>query len=307
MRSLTPSLYLLSLGFLQKMTDITIATHNGSFHADDVFSIAALKSIFPSFNIIRTRDLELIAKADVVVDVGGEYAPEAGRFDHHQRGGAGERENGIPFSSFGLIWQKYGLQICQGNQDVANAIDAGLVSTIDAIDCGHVEGVAKGISLSQTISMFNPTWQEENEFDRCFEEAVEFAARILTRFIAAADGGLSAKAIVAKAIDNAQDPRVIVLEKYTPWKKTVHALSDQALYMVYPSHSGKWMLQTVPVEPGSFEDRKSLPAPWAGLSDKAFKEVTALDDAMFCHNGLFIAGAESYDSIMKMAAMALQE
>ncbi|MDT8453545.1 MAG: MYG1 family protein, partial [Gammaproteobacteria bacterium] len=25
------------------MNDITIATHNGNFHADDVFSIAALK------------------------------------------------------------------------------------------------------------------------------------------------------------------------------------------------------------------------------------------------------------------------
>ncbi|HCM48466.1 MAG TPA: hypothetical protein DIS98_13535, partial [Colwellia sp.] len=27
------------------MNDITIATHNGNFHADDVFSIAALKNI----------------------------------------------------------------------------------------------------------------------------------------------------------------------------------------------------------------------------------------------------------------------
>ncbi len=55
------------------MTDITIATHNGNFHADDVFSIAALKHIFPSFTLIRTRDLALIAKADIVIDVGGEY------------------------------------------------------------------------------------------------------------------------------------------------------------------------------------------------------------------------------------------
>jgi len=77
--------------------------------------------------------------------------------------------------------------------------------------------------------------------------------------------------------------------------------------MVYPSHTGKWMIQTVPVEPGSFEDKKSLPKPWAGLSDKAFQEVTAIDDAMFCHNGLFIAGAQSFASIMKMAAIALEE
>ena len=230
------------------MTELTIATHNGNFHADDVFSVAALKSILPPFKLIRTRDLALIAKADIVIDVGGEYDADAGRFDHHQRGGAGERENGIPYSSFGLIWQKYGLQICEGNQDVANAVDSGLVSKIDAIDCGHVEGIYDGISLSQTISMFNPTWQEDSHFDTCFDEAVEHAASLLTRFIASANGGISAKAIVAKAIKNAEDPRVVVLEKYTPWKRTVHELSERALYMVYPSQTGQWRIQTVPVE-----------------------------------------------------------
>jgi uncharacterized UPF0160 family protein len=289
------------------MNDITIATHNGNFHADDVFSVAALKHIFPSFKLIRTRDVELINKADIVIDVGGEHAPEAGRFDHHQRGGAGARANGIPYSSFGLIWQKYGLALCQNNQAVADRVDAGLVSTIDAIDCGHVEGVSKGISLSQTISMFNPTWQEESNFDACFDEAVEFASRMLIRFIASANGSIDAKDIVAKAIKNADDPRVIVLEKYTPWKKTVHILSDDALYMVYPSHSGQWIVQTVPVEPGSFEDRKSLPKAWAGLSDKEFQDETGIDDAVFCHNGLFIAGTKSFQSTMKLAAMALQQ
>jgi uncharacterized UPF0160 family protein len=289
------------------MNDKTIVTHNGNFHADDVFSVAALKCLFPSFKLIRTRDLEIIDKADIVLDVGGEYDADADRFDHHQRGGAGERENGIPYSSFGLIWQKYGLEICQGNQDVANAVDTGLVSNIDAIDCGHIEGVIKGITLSQTISMFNPTWQEESHFDSCFDQAVEFAASVLTRFIASANGGISAKAIVAKAIDEAEDPRVIVLEKYTPWKRTVHTLSEEALYVVYPSQTGQWRIQTVPVELGSFEDRKSLPKAWAGLSDDDLKEVTGIDDAMFCHNGLFIAGSESFESTMKMASIALQE
>ncbi|TEW55304.1 MYG1 family protein [Psychromonas sp. RZ22] len=288
------------------MNNITIATHNGNFHADDVFSVATLKNIFPSYELIRTRDLELINKADIVLDVGGVYDADAGRFDHHQRGGAGERENGIPYSSFGLIWQKYGLTLCQGDQEVANSVDAGLVSNIDAIDCGHVEGVSTGISLSQTISMFNPTWQEDADFDGSFEQAVEFASSVLLRFIASASGGINAKAIVAKAIEDAEDPRVIVLEKYIPWKRTVHALSSTALYMVYPSQTGQWRIQTVPVEPGSFEDRKSLPAAWAGLNDKALQEVTGIEDAMFCHNGLFIAGSESFASTMKMAAMALQ-
>jgi uncharacterized UPF0160 family protein len=291
----------------QTMNDKTIVTHNGNFHADDVFSIAALKSILPAFTLIRTRDLAVIAKADIVIDVGGEYNPDTGRFDHHQRGGAGERENGIPYSSFGLIWQKYGLEICHGDVDVAKSLDTGLVSTIDAIDCGHVQGVSTGISLSQTISMFNPTWQEESHFDRCFDEAVEFASRVLARFIASASGGINAKSIVAKAVENAADPRVIVLEKYTPWKTTVHTLSKEALYVIYPSGSGPFRIQTVPVELGSFEDRKPLPKAWAGLADQALQEVSGIDDAMFCHNGLFIAGAQSFESVMKMAAIALAE
>jgi len=289
------------------VTDLTVVTHNGNFHADDVFSIAVLKHVYPSFNLVRTRDKALMDSADIVIDVGGQYDPDAGRFDHHQRGGAGERENGIPYSSFGLVWQKYGLTLCDNNQAVADRVDAGLVSTIDAIDCGHVEGVQQGISLSQTISMYNPTWEESPEFDKCFDEAVEFASRMLTRFIASASGSVNAKAIVAKAIESAEDPRVIVLEKYTPWKKTVHILSSEALYMVYPSHSGQWILQTVPVEPGSFEDRKSLPKAWAGLSDEDFQAKTGLDDAVFCHNGLFIAGTKSFESTMKLAEVALAE
>lgn len=193
------------------------------------------------------------------------------------------------------------------NQDVANAVDTGLVSKIDAIDCGHVEGIYDGISLSQTIGMFNPTWQEEGDFDACFDEAVDFASRVLKRFIASANGGISAKAIVAEAIEKAEDPRVIVLEKYTPWKRTVHKLSEEALYVVYPSQTGQWRIQTVPVELGSFEDRKPLPKQWAGLDNKELQDVTNIDDAMFCHNGLFIAGAESFESTMKMAAIAVKE
>ncbi|WP_417552253.1 MYG1 family protein [Marinomonas fungiae] len=290
------------------MTDIiqVIATHNGNFHADDVFAVAALKHLFPSAELIRTRDLDVLAKADIVLDVGGVYDADKGRFDHHQRGGAGARENGIPFSSFGLMWQKYGLQICGNDQEIADAVDKNLVTTIDAIDCGHVDGPITGVSLSQTISMFNPTWEEHGDYDACFEEAVTFASRVLARFIAAARGDVNAKNIVIEAIENAADPRVIVLEQFTPWKTTVLNTSPDALFMIYPAQTGEWRIQTVPVELGSFEDRKKLPAPWAGLSGKELQDVTGLEDAMFCHNGMFIAGCKSFESTMRMAELALE-
>ena len=77
----------------------TIVTHGGKFHADDVFSVAALTHLFPDAQVVRTRDAKLIAAADIVVDVGQEYDAASGRFDHHQRGGAGARDNGIPYKS----------------------------------------------------------------------------------------------------------------------------------------------------------------------------------------------------------------
>jgi uncharacterized UPF0160 family protein len=283
----------------------TVVTHNGNFHADDVFSIAALKCLFTNLSLIRTRDLSVIRKADIVVDVGGEYTAETDRFDHHQRGGAGQRDNGVPYSSFGLIWKKYGLELCNNNQVLAEMVDGDLVSSIDAIDCGYVDGIYEGVSLSRTISMFNPTWSESSDFDKYFDEAVIFASKILSRCIQQAESQLLAKDIVVNAISKAENPALIVLKHYAPWKQAVHELAKDALFILYPSATGQWRIQTIPVVPGSFDDRKALPKTWAGLSDDALQKVTGVNDAMFCHNGLFIAGAKSFEGAMKMAEIAL--
>ena len=68
-----------------------IATHSGSFHADDVFGVGILMGVFPAHALIRTRDQARIDAADFAVDVGGVWDAATGRFDHHQRGFAGAR------------------------------------------------------------------------------------------------------------------------------------------------------------------------------------------------------------------------
>src|SRR3989338_6295073 len=114
-------------------------THDGSFHTDDVFAAATLslylENLGKKFEIIRTRDEEIINSADYVFDVGGIYNAEKNRFDHHQVGGAGKRENEIPFSSFGLIWQKFGVEVT-GKKEVADFIEQKLVLPVDANDSG---------------------------------------------------------------------------------------------------------------------------------------------------------------------------
>src|SRR5689334_3122739 len=89
-----------------------VATHDGSFHADEVFALAALSLLGEPLEIVRTRDADVLAACDVRVDVGFRADPASGDFDHHQREGAGERPTGVRYASFGLVWREYGGRLC---------------------------------------------------------------------------------------------------------------------------------------------------------------------------------------------------
>ena len=111
--------------------------------------------------VIRTREKKILAKADFVLDVGGEYNPDKDRFDHHQQGGAGKRDNKISYSTFGLLWKKYGEEVC-GSKEIADVLDKKLVQVIDADDNGFnlyqttVEGVYPFL-LTDVIYSMRPT------------------------------------------------------------------------------------------------------------------------------------------------------
>ncbi len=92
----------------------TVVTHGGRHHADDMLALVFLRLMFGHINIVRTADPDLIARADFVVDVGGEYDSENNRFDHHGVGNlpaSYDRPGG--YASAGLVWRKYGKDICR--------------------------------------------------------------------------------------------------------------------------------------------------------------------------------------------------
>lgn len=159
-----------------------IITHSGVFHADEVFAIAALRLIEDTeFPVLRTRDPQELSesKADpetVVVDVGSVYDPSLNNFDHHQREGAPEpRANGVPYSSFGLIWKHFGTTYC--SKRVADKVDFLLVQKVDALDCGY-GGRVEQVTISDFISWHNT--EEADLINECFEEALLVARKALT-------------------------------------------------------------------------------------------------------------------------------
>jgi len=64
-----------------------IGTHDGRFHCDDVTACYMLKTMdrFKNHDIVRTRDADKLAQAEIIVDVGGELNVDTLRLDHHQR------------------------------------------------------------------------------------------------------------------------------------------------------------------------------------------------------------------------------
>jgi uncharacterized UPF0160 family protein len=285
-----------------------VATHPGNFHADDVFAVAVLQLVHSELEVVRTRDA---VDADVRVDIGGRSDPATGDFDHHQRGGAGERANGIRYASFGLVWREYGAALA-GSEDAATAIDERLVQGVDANDTGQnistalVDGI-RPMTVSGVIAGLNAHWDEEwtpAEEDARFLEAVALARGILEREIAGAKAYRRGLDIVRGAIEAAADPRLIELDRKAPWHETVVTTAPEALYVVYPKSDG-WGMQAVPKALGEFANRKDLPEAWAGHADADLAAITGVPDAMFAHTKRFYASARSREGILALARQAL--
>jgi uncharacterized UPF0160 family protein len=288
-----------------------VAIHPGNFHADDVFAVAVLQLVHGELEIVRTRDPELQNAADLRVDVGGRHDPATGDFDHHQKGGAGERENGIRYASFGLVWLEHG-EALAGSAEAATAIDDRLVAGVDANDVGQtliepLVGDIRPMSVSGVIAALNPAWDEAlspAEEDTRFAQAVDLARGMLDRELEGAAACGRARDLVAAAIRRAEDPRVIELDSNMPWRDAVVSNAPDALYVVYPKTDG-WGSQAVPRELGSFENRLSFPADWRGRSGEDLAAVTGVGDAVFCHAAGFYASAGSREGIVALVAASI--
>ncbi len=286
----------------------TIVAHNGSFHADDIFACATLLILLENkAKIIRTRDKNIIDSADYVVDVGGEHNPEKNHFDHHQIGGAGLRPNSIPYASFGLVWKKFGEQLC-GSKTVADKIDEKLVQSIDAGDNGinlfDLRIHLPPYLIQSAFYAFRPSWKEGEDYDKPFMEVVKFAQEILMREISRMIDAVQGEALVNKIYRETTDKKILVLDGKYPWEE-IAINYPETLFVVAPRPDGNWKVEGVRVKLGSFECRKYLPHAWAGMRDEDMAKASGVPDAIFCHNGLFMAVTNSRAGAIALAQKAI--
>ena len=294
---------------------VSIVTHSSGFHTDDVFAVATLSLILEKegkeFTITRSRDVAVAEAADYLVDFGWINDPDTNRFDHHQVGKAGERANGIPYASFGLVWKKFGVELC-GSEAVANKIDKRIVQPIDASDNGIdltknlIEDISP-FSVSSMVHLFYPTWKEEDKnIDDIFIEVVSYAKFLLSRVIKFTIDEYEAESFVLEAYNKSMDKRVIVVESNRyPWGDVLSKFPEP-LFAIYRSLSGdNWNMKCVRDDGASYVCRKYLPESWAGKANVELEKITGVLGAKFCHTNRFVAAATTKEGILKMAEIAL--
>lgn len=292
---------------------VKIVTHSGNFHADDIFSVATLDILYKGdIEVSRTRDTDIIDSGDIVLDVGQVYDPDKKRFDHHQPEGAGQRENGIPYASFGLIWKHFGRELCS-NDDVWKKIDEKIVQSIDADDVGYTISEVTNpeyntLSVDYLIKLFNPTWKEN--YDQSYEKFIELtkvAKTILERAILVYEDWSKSRELVEEVYNKTEDKRLIVLDEPYFWSDVLFN-HPEPLLVVFPKYADDtWYVVAIKKEKTGFENRLDLPKEWAGLEKEKLQKVSGVSDAVFCHRALFMAVAKTKEGAIEMAQKALEK
>lgn len=299
---------------------ICLGTHNGIFHADEVIAISIINIINDGINdieVIRSRDLDLLYyNTDIMIDIGG------GEYDHHQKGGNGQRYNGVKYASAGLIWRDAGInainRLANDKLDIEsvnkifNMIDNDIIQNIDKEDNGQNQVVHQ----FQFIKQFLPEWHDSSaNVDKNFEDCVNITSEILSRIIKGYISNELARIEIESRLNSSIYRRrdVLFINSQTmPWLESIIDYNNKnedtpINFVVFEYPSGGYALQCVPPSiEDSFSQRVPLPKSWAGETTD-LPIVSGVKTATFCHNGRFFARAKDLFGVVMMCFLATDE
>lgn len=223
-------------------SNILVITHNGIFHADEVFAVALLKRRFKDLQIFRTRDREILDKAlddpsIFLVDVGMHYNPSLLCFDHHQGDDVTQIE-----SSLSLLF-KY-LYKNELEQPVFKVFYQRLIQGLCDWDAGATDRIKvtelNVPVLPQVISGFNRADQKIQ--DTQFLKAVNFASEIIQNEL-----NTSKQIVLSEKIWESKQimyGNTAVLSKFCPFWRIMQKQPLSFPYILQPSDQG-WSIMSV--------------------------------------------------------------
>jgi uncharacterized UPF0160 family protein len=318
--------------------NMLVATHNGSFHADEVTASVIFYLLDPETRFIRTRDPEAMEKADYVVDVSGQFDLEK-HFDHHPREFRIFRENGIKYATAGLIWKKFGMtllkKLAAETPDLGevpenilkkafDTVDRNVMEYTDLTDNGQLDSYTAQIAAPETpgetavyhrvnrFFMHTPVipylvamqnrhdGTDEEQLERFLDTVKALAVLYRNIFIKTVSDTLLEEEVI-KAYDGSE---ILRLDKKLPWFDAVMNNWDiftACKIAIYPDKKG-FRIQSLPGSLSSrFINRCNSPLAWRGKEGEELRTISGISTITFVHNSGFTGGAETREDIDLMA------
>ncbi len=295
------------------------ATHDGTFHLDDVLSASVITRLYPHVPIVRTRDAAILDKSDLVFDVGGVCDLKKLRLDHHLRAGPPRRSNGVPFAALGLTWLVFGEFYCQAVSarcgveafDVVRQVEEQFILPIDARDNGELNitatagssefetmtygSLAELVQLNRPIAILDEPASATMLQKRFLWLAKLFQHCVLDRWVRAAIAALKTPRYVVSCFD---DGPILVLDRACAWAMSVERLLPDVRIVVslVDGETDRWCVKPVKRK-GKLA--ASFPEEWHGKNGEELTRLTSIAAAATClHDGraLFVVGRESATS-----------
>ena len=268
----------------------------------------SLESVFSTVILAKFYEEFLRGRTDITKE---EYVKEF--FADAAGATYGCRENGIPYTSVGILWSLHGRKIAK-NHNVWNNIERELIQPLDAT-ISNVMPVsdypAQNLTIRRIVDLFNPLERGKQAYYKAHEEAVQFCTCFFEKMLNHGISAEKAVPIVEQLIEEAED-NIIIMEKYISWKDALlqsnNPKAKDILFVVYPSARGKkeeYIWQGVPEHLGTKSLRKKVPPEWWGASSFTLRELTGIESAMFCHNAGFIGGASTKKGAVALVKLAI--
>jgi uncharacterized UPF0160 family protein len=313
---------------------VLIVTHDKKFHLDEVIAVMFLQMLYQTVNVtvVRTRDPDIITKADFAVDVGGEYDPSRGRFDHHQEGFnktfPGVRGK-IPLASSGLVWLHYGRELLQiycakfgislnksQLQEAYRQVYIAVLMEIDANDNGvnqYQKNIEKNynsnLTLIGTVSKFNGKniCDDDTQLQN-FYRALDYCEITLDIHILnqlrRIESYPTDLAVVKNGILNSRRSEILVVDRFVPNinRHLKDLKKNDIVFMISPDDSGEWNVMAISKSGAEFGNVRDI-LPFTALQ---FLAPEMGDQFKYVHNKRFMGVAYTQEAAIRMAELSLK-
>jgi uncharacterized UPF0160 family protein len=213
-----------------------IITHAGKFHADEVLAVALLQTY--GFNALIERKFEVgeeeFSDSSIfVLDLGRQYNPSLGNFDHHQ-------DADLPATNILIAnWlTEQGLISIDVRENLSE-----FLNYVSDVDRGLIQDGNKDYTFNGIINSLNPSdTTDTDESNKAFEIAVVLAKQIIQARIKIAQKAITDKVRWQK-LERIYGGKVAINDSFESIVgRSELAKSDGVQFMVMPSQRGGWQI-----------------------------------------------------------------